>query len=168
MHGTSSNEDQLESVTANNCFRLIPRRPIAMAKTDHLAKESEQRVYLIGSPESVNGPSASVDRIVTMHNNHIVGFDKGFQAYYSTATTRGMSGAPGVMLDGTLVCMHRAAGAKSWGGDTVKAFFNVGLRIDLFIKHAFGHQWVTGRKPKVHATVNALWNEIKEYYETNT
>ncbi len=127
-------------------------------------------MFLIGFPEPSGAGGKSVQRVVTVHRNTITGFDRGFQVYYSTPSDRGMSGSPGLLFDGSHVCMHRAAGASAYslGLGKPQAYFNVGLRRDLFVKHAWDPEEDLEAAPITSVQELALWNdEIKGWYQNN-
>jgi hypothetical protein len=103
---------------------------VRFADTDRLNRTYAQRMFIIGAEPDNQGTI-----VITDTNNDVLGYSN-WEVHYACRTIPGYSGAPGLFSNGQLACIHRRAGMANDIAGYGKSYFNVGLRIDLFLRDA--------------------------------
>jgi len=128
-----------------------------LLQPDALKDELLQSLYVFGFPTENQHPVDAVGRpplCITTRNNFIrILFH--WELVYSCPTWAGMSGGPGLLADGTLVCMHRMCGPAlgrqhAAEGRQLANSVHFGLRTDLFLRYRLPSR-TTGRSDRVRA-----------------
>ena len=150
-------------------------------ESSRLRRAIQQQAHVIHYPHIKYGTTTKIQRTINVYQTtNIIGYGD-WEMFHQAATTRGSSGGPIVSIDGRLLGMHRRSGAKhSVHADEGKmprlaaqAFFNAGLRIDLFlrdsgfgfIKLPFAPAMLMHELPVVDEAVPALRQALLEVYQ---
>lgn len=138
---------------------------IPFASTYGIDREQRQRIVMLR-------PEKTCHFIYpTINNNIVLGFHN-WEVHYTNETEGGCSGSPCLFANGQLAAIHRRGGASDYTSINA-AYFNLGLRIDLFLRDAFNyadlpHVKHSSYNPTITHNEQMLFDELKSIYYPNT
>ncbi len=136
-----------------------------LLQPESLKSEVLQTIYIFGFPMEArnDAPGGPPQVCVTTRDNYIRHHFH-WELCYSAPTWGGMSGGPGLLADGTLICMHRRCGPKFGGrkpGGAPSSSLNFGLRLDLFLHDQLPSKYMKDPRAK---TLRDIVRSVQHFY----